>query len=156
VNGKRLAVLGTALVALVVSGCAKRIPSTTDEFSAAKTMVVTFRDGETLTGRFAEGEKVTYVTFGRVYRATIEEMGPPDIILTDAYVQEEYDKYEVQRQRMETATFEVTDGNSRIVVPRYKIVDVEEVTFDKLKTARGTVFWGFTTLVLVGILKSRL
>ena len=155
-NGKRaIVLLSLALLVLAVPGCTKRIPSNTDEFSAAKKMVVTFRDGETLTGKFAEGENITYVTFGRVYKAVIEELGPPDIVLTDAYVEHEYDAYEVQRERMEVSELKITDGTTRIVIPRYKIVSVEEVNFDTMGTARAVIFWGFTFLVTWGILNSR-
>lgn len=153
----RLAVMAAALgTVLVVNGCAKLVPSTQDNFSAASKMVVTFRDGETLTGRIAEGEDVTYVTFGRVYRATIEEMNPNDILLADAYVQEEYDRFAIQRDRMERSNLHLRDGTTRIRIPRYKIVSVEEIGFDRMKTARGTVFWGFTSFVLSQILGARL
>jgi len=144
------------LASSVITGCAKLVPSSVDDFSAATEMVITLRDGETITGRFEEGEKVKYVTFGRVYRATIEEIGPADIILGDAYVQEEYDAYRVQRTRMEGAELYRRDGKTRIRIPRYKIVDVQEVTFDKMKSARATIFWGFTTFVLTRILSARL
>jgi hypothetical protein len=147
------AVLG---LCLFFNGCTKLVTTTTDNFSAASKMKVTFRDGETLTGRFAEGEQVTFVTFGKVYRAVIEDIGPPDIILTDAYVQEEYDAYAVQRERLEGSELHLRDGATRIRIPRYKIVSVEEITFDKWKTAKGTVFWGFTVLVLSTILNARL
>lgn len=154
---KQTMTLGAILaVSLALSGCAKLIPSSTDNFSAASRMVVTFRDGETLTGRFAEGEAVTYVTFGRVYRARIEDVGPPEIVLGNAYVQEEYDQYDVQRARYEDSILKKRDGTTRIVIPRYKIVSVEEIAFDRVKTARNTVFWGFTAFVLAQILSSRL
>ncbi|NNF08062.1 MAG: hypothetical protein HKN21_14965 [Candidatus Eisenbacteria bacterium] len=151
-----------ALVSIGVSlsmgltGCAKLISSNEDDFSAAKKMVVTFRDGEQLKGRFAEGEDVTFVTFGRVYRATIEDMGPPNIVLTNAYVQEEYDKFEMQRERMEDSVLKKRDETTQIVIPRYKIRSVEEVTFDQVKTAKLAVFWGFTTFILSSILGARL
>jgi len=139
-----------------IAGCAKLIPSSTEQFSAAKKMKVTFRDGETLTGRFAEGELVTFQTFGKVYRAVIEDVGPPDILLKDAYVQEEYDAYSVQRDRLSGSDLYLRDGTTQIRIPRYKIVSVEEITFDKWKTAKNTIFWGFTGFVLATILSARL
>lgn len=155
-RGKRLAVPALAVIALAIGGCSKLVPSTEDNFSAASNMVVTFRDGEQIHGSLAVGEEVTYVTFGRVYRATVTDVGPPDIVLSNAYVQEEYDQYEIQRDRLEDSTLRLRDGRTEITIPRYKIVSVEEVTFDRVRSAQGTLFWGFTTFVLSQILGARL
>lgn len=155
-RAKRMAALVLAASMLVVGGCSKRVPSTEANFSAAANMVVTFRDGEQLIGRMADGEQVTYVTFGRVYRATIQDVGPPDFVLTDAYVQGEYDRFGVQRDRLENAELYIRDQTTEIRIPRYKIVSVEQVQFDKVVSARNAVFWGFTTFILSQILSARL
>lgn len=153
---RMLVVAPAAALALACVGCAKQTPSTVEDFSAASKHVVTLRDGETLTGRIAEGEDVTFVTFGRVYRARVEDVGANDIILSGAYVQEEYDRFEVQRDRMEDTELYLRDGTTRIRIPTYKIVDVQEINFDIRRTARSSLFWGFTTFVLSQILSARL
>ena len=152
---KRLASLTLIAVTLLLSGCARHISSTTEEFSAAKKMVVTMRDGETLTGRFEIGEQVRYVTFGKVYRGTIEDKGPPNIILKDVYLEAIYDRQDVQRTRLEGSDLKVTDESDRLFIPRHKVLSVEEITMDRQKTTRGFFFWTFTSIILGSIISTR-
>ena len=141
---------------LAVGGCTKLNPASIDDFGAAKTVVVTLRDGETIKGRISVGEPVTFTTFGRVYRAEVEEINAGNITLTNAYVQEEYERYGIQRDRMQGGELHLRDGTERISIPAYKIVKVEEVGIDRMKSARAAGFWGFTFFVVAKIMSARL
>jgi hypothetical protein len=126
------------------------------DFGAEKTVLVTLRDGETIKGHIDIGEQVTFTTFGRVYRAEVESIGDNgDIVLADAYLQEEYERYGLQRQRMEGSSLHIRDDTQRISIPAYKIVKVEEVSMDRMKSARAAGFWGFTLFVVARIMNTR-
>jgi small nuclear ribonucleoprotein (snRNP)-like protein len=144
------------ILALTAGGCSKLAPATTADFGAEKAVLVTLRDGETIKGHIDVGENVTFTTFGRVYRAEVESVSDNgDIVLSNAYIQEEYERYWLQRQRMENATLRVQDETQRISIPAYKIVKVEEVSMDRMKSARAAGFWGFTMFVVARIMNAR-
>lgn len=154
----RVAVVVLALLLTgAVSGCTKLVPASVDDFGANKTVVVTLRDGETIKGRIRIGQAVTFTTFGRVYRAKVEDKDDAgNLVLSGAYVQEEYERFSLQRDRMEGAQLRITDGTDRISIPAYKIVKVEEITIDKMKSARASAFWSFTFFVVAKIMGARL
>lgn len=145
------------IVPILFTGCAKLLPATLNDLgSAEKVVVITFRDGETLKGRIIENQTVTFQTFGKIYRGEVEEVGDQQIVLKNAYVASEYDRFRVQRERMESGQLKITDESTRIVLPTYRIVKVERQTIDKPKTARYLAFWVFTTSVFAAILNDRL
>jgi hypothetical protein len=154
----RLAALVLAAsTALAAAGCTRLSPAKIADFGAEKTVLVTLRDGETVKGHIDEGENVTFTTFGRVYRAKVESVGDNgDIVLTRPYVQEEYERFGLQRERMEGSVLHVRDQTERIAIPAYKIVKVEEITIDRMKSARAAGFWGFAIFVTARILSARL
>jgi small nuclear ribonucleoprotein (snRNP)-like protein len=156
-NGRAAVVVLALLFTGAVSACTRLIPASVADFGADKTVVVTLRDGETIKGHIRKGDPVTFTTFGRVYRAKVEDMDDAgNIVLSGAYVQEEYEQYSLQRERMEGAQLHITDNTKRISIPAYKIVKVEEVTIDKMKSARASAFWSFTFFVVAKILGARL
>lgn len=154
----RTAGLAVALATmLAVGGCSKLSPASISDFGAAKNVLVTLRDGETIKGHIDVGQTVTFTTFGRVYRARIESIGDNgDIVLSRPYVQEEYERYQIQRERMVNSTLHVRDQTKTIAIPAYKIVSVQEISMDRMKSARAAGFWGFTLFVLSRILSTRL
>jgi len=146
------AVLGAA-----VGGCTQLTPASVADFGAEKTVLVTMRDGETLKGHIDLGEKVTYTSIGRVYRAEIESLSDNgDMVLARPYLQEEYGEYALQRERMAESELEVPAEIDKIEIPAYKIEKVEEISFDRMKSARAAGFWGFTILVAASVLSARL
>ena len=156
-NWRAAVVVLALLLTGAVSGCTKLVPASVDDFGANKTVVVTLRDGETIKGHIRRGESVTFTTVGRVYRARVEDMdNAGNIVLAGAYVQEEYERFSLQRDRMEGAQLRITDGTDRISIPAYNIVKVEEVTIDKMKSARASGFWSFTFFVVAKIMGARL
>jgi small nuclear ribonucleoprotein (snRNP)-like protein len=156
-NGRRAAAALCFLFAAAVTGCTKLVPASVDDFGANKTVVVTLRDGETIKGHITKGEKVTFTTFGRVYRARVEDLdNAGNIVLGGVYLQEQFEQFALQRDRMEGSQLRVTDGTERISIPAYKIVKVEEVTTDRMKSARAAGFWGFTGFVVGKIMGARL
>jgi hypothetical protein len=145
------------VMVLAVGGCTGVKPASIADFGAEKKVVVTYRDGETIAGHIDEGEQVTFTTFGRVYVAEVESVSDNgDIVLARPYLQEEYEQFGLQRQRMENSTLHITDETESIAVPAYKIVQVEEVTFDRMRSARAAGFWGFTIFVVSQVLSARL
>ncbi len=153
----RKAVLGLAVVAaLSMTGCTKLSPASTGDFGALKNLQVTLRDGETIRGRIQEGENVEFTTFGRVYRAHVESVdGNGNIVLIRPFIQEEYEKFEIQRSRMASAELRITDDTHKISIPAYKIVKVEEVSMDRTKSGLAAAFWLWTGLVIADIMGSR-
>lgn len=152
-----VSVLLAAALLLGATSCSKLTPASVGDFGAEKTVLVTLRDGETIKGHIDIGELVTFTTFGRVYRAEVESIGDNgDIVLTNAYLQEEYEEYWLQRERMEGGTLHIRDNTERISIPAYKIVSVQEVSMDRMKSARAAGFWGFTIFVVSQILNTRL
>jgi len=143
-------------LAVAVGGCTKLTRGSIDDFGAAKTVLVTLRDGETIKGRISVGESVVYTALGRVYRARVEDITAGSITLTHPYVQEEYERYHIQRERMQGGKLHLEDGTTRIYIPAYKIVKVERVGFDRMKSARVAGFWGFTFFVVSKIMGARL
>jgi hypothetical protein len=149
--------LGCLAMLLVLSGCARLLPASLDDLnSAEKVVLVTFRDGETLKGRIVENQSVVFQTFGKIYRGDVERVSEQQIVLKNAYITTEYDKFRVQRERMEQGQLRITDESTRIVLPTYRIVKVERLTVDRPKTVRYMAFWTFTASVLASILHSRL
>ncbi len=138
-------------------GCTKLVPGSMTDFGADKTVVVTLRDGETIKGHIAKGEQVTFTTFGRVYRAGSSDGGQ---------VRESCSPIPTSRRSTSAIassasgcrapTLHVRDNTERISIPAYKIVKVEEVTIDKMKSTRAGGFWAFTVFVLAKILSARL
>jgi hypothetical protein len=152
-----VAPLAVLSVLLSSSGCTQLSPGTVDDFGAEKRVKVTLRDGETIKGHIDDGSSVTFTTFGRVYRATVTKVSDNgDITLGNVYVQEEYERYQLQRERMETARLRVQDDTDQIYIPAYKIAEVQEISVDRMKTARVAVFWTYTVLVGAFILSARL
>lgn len=143
---------------LALGACTQLSPASVDDFGAEKKVVVTLRDGETLRGRIRPGESVKFTTFGRVYRAEVESVDDNgNIVLSGAYLQEQYEAYDIQRSRMEGSELRIQDdGSSRISIPAYKITKVEEISMDRAKSARAAVFWGFTVFVVSQVMSSRL
>lgn len=149
-----LAALSSLLSAV---GCTKLTPANVNDFGAEKRVLVTLRDGETIKGHIDVGSSVTFTTFGRVYRAEVADVSDNgDITLGKVYVQEEYERYQLQRERMESAVLRVQDNTDQIYIPAYKIAEVQEISVDRMKTARAAVFWGYTVLVGTFILSARL
>ena len=149
--------LGAVALVLVLTGCAKQLPATLSDLgSADKVVLITFRDGETLKGRIVENQSVVFHTFGKIYRGEVEEVGDQQIVIKNAFVSSEYDKYQVQRERMEEGKLRITDQSTRIVLPTYRIVKVERLAVDKPKTARFMAFWVFSASVFAAILGERL
>jgi len=155
---RRIVALFAALsVVLSAVGCTKLSPGSISDFGAEKRVLVTLRDGEMIKGHMDEGSWVTFTTFGRVYRAEVTDVSDNgDITLGSVYVQEEYERYQIQRDRMESAVLKIQDETDQIYIPAYKIVEVEEISVDKGKTAWAGLFWGYTILVGVFILSSQL
>lgn len=152
-----VAPLAVLSVLLSSSGCTQLSPGTVDDFGAEKRVLVTLRDGETIKGHIDDGSSVTFTTFGRVYRAQVTKVSDNgDITLGHVYVQEEYERYQLQRERMETARLRVQDDTEQIYIPAYKIAEVQEISVDRMKTARVAVFWSYTVLVGAFILSARL
>jgi len=146
-----------AFLCLLVSGCTTLKPAAVTDFGAEKTILVTLRDGETLKGHVDVGSWVTYTSIGRVYRAQVDSVSlGGDIVLKSPYLQEEYGHYSLQRERMGASLLEIPSGVERIEIPAYKIVKVEEVAFDRGKSARAAGFWGVTLFVAASILSARL
>jgi small nuclear ribonucleoprotein (snRNP)-like protein len=144
-----------AATVLPLTSCTQLSPASVNDFGALKSLQVTLRDGETIRGRIQEGENVTFTTFGRVYRATVESVDGGNIVLTDVYVQEEYERFRIQRERMESSTLHLKDGTERITIPAYKIVQVEEVSLDRTKSGLAAAFWLFTGFVAAEIMGAR-
>lgn len=153
----RYGLLGLALCGLL-TGCTQLSPATLQDLgSADKEVLITFRDGETLKGRVIENQTVTFQTFGKIYQGEVDRVNDKEIILRNAYISTEYDRYRVQRERMESGTLRITDEQSeRIVLPVYRIAKMEQISVDRAKTARHGIFWAFTGTVLVAILSARL
>lgn len=153
----RKAVTWMAVVFLLpLAGCTKLSPSQVSDFGALKNLQVTLRDGETLRGKIQEGQDVNFTTFGRVYRARVETVDQAgNITLTHLYVQEEYEKYEVQRDRMTDSQLRITDDTQRVSIPAYKIVKVEEITMDRTQSALAAAFWLWTGVIIADIMGAR-
>ncbi len=153
----RMGLLLALAFTCVLGGCSQLTPASVGDFGAEKTVLVTLRDGETIKGHIDLGESVIFTTFGRVYRAEVESIGDNgDMVLANAYLQEEYEKYDLQRMRMEGSVLQIHDEIDRISIPAYKIVSVEEISMDRMKSARAAGFWGFTIFVVSRILSARL
>jgi hypothetical protein len=156
-SSRHAALVLAACTALAAVSCTQLTPASVADFGAEKNVLVTLRDGETIKGHIDEGEEVTFVTFGRVYRAKVESVGDDGgITLSRPYLQEEYDRFGIQRQRMEGSVLHIRDETERISIPAYKIVKVEEVSFDRMRSARAAGFWGFAAFVTARILGARL
>jgi hypothetical protein len=153
----RFGLVGLVLVALL-TGCTQLTPATIEQDigSADKVVLITFRDGETLKGRIIENQTVTFQTFGKIYRGEVERVDEQQIVLKNAYISTEYDRFRVQRERMESGQLRITDQSTRIVLPTYRIAKVERVSVDKARTARHAAFWAFTGSILTAILSARL
>src|SRR5262245_28072182 len=108
----RFGLLSLAL-SFLLAGCSQLSPATLQDLgSADKVVLITFRDGETLKGRIIEDQTVTFQTFGKIYRGEVERVNDNEIVLKNAYISTEYDKYRVQRERMEKGTLHITDDQS--------------------------------------------
>lgn len=153
---RRAVVLLTLVWVLAAGGCTKLTPGSIDDFGAAKTVLVTLRDGETIKGRISVGAPVVFTTLGRTYHARVEDITAGSITLTRPYLQEQFERYHVQRERMQGGELHIEDGTGRILIPAYKIVKVEQVRFDRMKSARAAGFWGFTFFVVSKIMGARL
>ena len=70
--------------------------------------------------------------------------------------QEEYEKFELQRQRMESSVLRIEGDTESISIPAYQIVQVEEISMDKARSAWAAGFWGFTVFVAAMIMSTRL
>ena len=151
---------GPGAVALCLGaagGCSQLSPASVADFGAEKTVVVTLRDGETIKGHIDIGEQVTFTSIGRVYRAEVESLSDNgDLVLKNPYLQEEYGSFALQRERMKESVLEVPGGVERIEVPAYKILKVEEISLDRMRSARAAGFWGFTLFVAASVLSARL
>ncbi len=154
---RKVVLLSCLALILALTGCARLLPASMEDLgSADKVVKITFRDGETLEGRVVENQSVVFRTFGKIYKGDIESVGEDEIVLKNAFVVSEYDKFRVQRERMEAGHLKITDQSSRIVLPTYRIVKVERQAIDRPKTVRYMAFWTFTASVLAGILSERL
>ena len=156
-NRRSAAIFAALAAMLIFPACSQLSPAAISDFGAEKTLLITLRDGETIKGHIDEGEAVTFITFGRVYRAEVESLGDNgDIVLTDLYIQEEYERFALQRQRMEGSILQVRDDTQSISIPAYRIVKVEEVSMNRGRSAWAAGFWGFTIFVTSMVMGTRL
>lgn len=151
---RALALAGLGGLLLIPTACSKRIPVESGAFEAQQKVVLTLKDGGSLRGRIAPGQRVEYRRDGSVFRAQVTAVTPDSIRLGQVLLLDE-GRFEALGRRLADGQLEVSPPISSLSIARGEVAKVELQKFDGYRTARSLGVWVYGSTLLVLLLGER-
>jgi hypothetical protein len=136
------------------AACSKRIPVESGAFEAQQTVVLTLRDGRSLRGRIAPGQRVEYRHDGAVFRAQVTAVTADSIRLGDVLLLDN-GQYDVVGRRLADGQIVVKPPLPSLCIARGEVAKVELQKFDGYRTARSLGAWVYGSTLLMLLLGER-
>jgi hypothetical protein len=139
---------------LATAGCVKSVPLQGD-FEATQKVLLTFKDGRTLEGMIAPGERVEYREAGAIYRAQVASVAEDSIRIRNLVLQDREGSYGVVASRMADARVRIAPPLASKTLSRAEIEKVELIQVDAVRTLRKAAFWTYGGALLALLLGER-
>jgi hypothetical protein len=138
---------------LCPTACTKRIPLERP-YEAQDKVVLTLKDGRSLRGRIAPGQRVEYRQDQLLYRAQVTAVTPDSIRLGDILLVND-GNYEALGHRLADGQVVVAPPLAAVAIARSQVAKVELQKFDGYRTARSFGVWAYGSTLLVLLLGDR-
>jgi hypothetical protein len=148
-----LALAGLGGLLLFPNACSKRVPLETP-FEAQQKVILTMKDGRSLRGRIAPGQRVEYRQDGSTYRADVTAVTADSIRLGQILLLDD-GKYEALGRRLADGQVVVAPPLPSLSIPRGEVTKVELQMFDGSRTARSLGAWVYGSALLLMLLGER-
>jgi hypothetical protein len=139
---------------LFPAACAKRIPVESGLFEAQQKVVLTLKDGRSLRGRIAPGQRVEYRRDGSVFRAQVTAVTADSIRLGDVLLLDD-GQYDVVGRRLADGQLVVVPPLPSLSIARGEVAKVELQKFDGSRTARSLGAWVYGSTLMMLLLGQR-
>lgn len=150
---RTLALAGLGCLLLFPAACSKRVPLE-KPFEAQQQVILTMKDGRSLRGRIAPGQKVEYRQNGAVYRADVTAVTADSIRLGQMLLLDD-GRYEALGRRLADGQMVVAPPLPALSIPRDEVAKVELRVFDGSRTARSLGVWVYGSTILLMLLGER-
>jgi hypothetical protein len=151
---RALAMVGLSGLLLFPTACSKRIPLDSGAFEAQQKVVLTLKDGRSLRGRIAVGQRIEYRRDGSIFRADVTAVTPDSIRLGQILLVDD-GRYEALGRRLADGQVVVAPALSSLSIARGEVAKVELQTFDGFRTARSLGAWVYGSTLLLMLLGER-
>ena len=150
---RALALAGLGCLLLFPAACSKRVPLE-KPFEAQQKVILTMKDGRSLRGRIAPGQRVEYRQDGSVYRADVTAVTADSIRLGRVLLLDD-GRYEALGRRLADGQVVVAPPLPSLSISRGEIAKTELQMFDGSRTARSLGAWVYGSGILVMLLGER-
>jgi hypothetical protein len=147
--------LGVCLLAAGVVGCSKRVPVENGAFEAQQKVVLTFKEGRSLSGRIAPGNRVEYREKDAVYWGRVASVDEESIQIEALVLLERSHDFSAVSKRLADSRKRITDPVPPVTISRKDMEKVELVRTDAGKSFRKIAFWTYSGALLVLLLGER-
>ncbi len=137
------------LLALGVASCAKRVPLPDKNFEAQQKVVLTMKDGRTVSGRIAPGQRVEYRAGDSVYESQVETVTPDSIRLGSLVLIDQSGSYAPVTARMAKARLDISGPIPAVTLSRSDVDKVELLRFDTKRAIKSAGFWAYGGALLL-------
>jgi hypothetical protein len=151
---RALALAGLGCLLLFPAACSKRVPLGSSAFEAQQKVILTMKDGRSLRGRIAPGQRVEYRHDGSIYRADVAAVTADSIRLGHVLLLDD-GRYEALGRRLADGQVVVAPLLPSLSISRGEVAKVELQMFDGSRTARSLGTWVYGTALLLMLLGER-
>ena len=151
---RTLALAGLGCLLLFPAACSKRVPLQSGAFEAQQKVILTMKDGRSLRGRIAPGQRVEYRQEGSIYRADVTAVTADSIRLGRVLLLDD-GRYEALGRRLADGQVVVAPPIPLLSISRGEIAKVELQMFDGSRTVRSLGAWVYGSSILVMLLGER-
>jgi hypothetical protein len=152
VPGSRATLLG---LAVLISGCAKRVPVPDGAFDSQQKVVLAFAGGKSVSGQIDTNARVRFEDQGKVYRARVRALSDSTIVLEHLVLVQEGDALDEVTARLADSRVSIGPVLPEVTLTRTDIQNVERMQFDGPRTLRNGTFWAFSAAVVAMLLGER-
>ncbi|MBP6875022.1 MAG: hypothetical protein KBD56_03030 [Candidatus Eisenbacteria bacterium] len=142
-------------ILLAAGGCTKRVPVESGKFDAMGKYQVTFADGSSVRGKMNLNEAVEVTAGGNIYRGTIADLSPDEILVENCRLIRKVDSEESEQTRMYEAVRNLEQEPAQFVFKLSDVKQVDRVKVDPLQTATRSAFWALTGIVSAILLSEK-
>jgi hypothetical protein len=140
---------------LSFGGCTKNVLLEGGKFEAQQKVLLTLKDGRTISGHIGPGQHVEYRDKGSVYRARIATVGNESIQVDDLVLLDQSGSFALVSQRLADAKTRITAPPAPVTFARTDIERVDEIRFDGARSLRRSSFWVYGGALFVMLLGER-
>jgi hypothetical protein len=152
---RALLALGILILAAGAMDCSKRVPVENGAFEAQQKVVLTFKDGRTIEGRIAPGNRVSYQDQGAIYQGRVASVDEDSIQVSDLVLIQRQKDLSAAVSRLADSRKRISDPQPPVTVARKDLEKVELLRFDAAKSVRKMPFWAYGSAILILLLGER-